>query len=100
MIIISQTDSLAFDFHQATRFTLDPAKNAVFAKFSDGHGELLGVYDEKSHAKHVIGMMVTAYCEGRTVFHMPDQVDVRAELMNRHCQPVRSTGAGKSHGGT
>ena len=99
MLILSQSGALLIEFSKPMKYSVDPA-GKVFAAFVEGHSELLGVYDVKEHAKHVIGQMAAAYIEGRRMFYMPDAVEVRSELMNRHCKPVRITGAGNSHGGT
>lgn len=100
MLVFSQSGAILFEFQKPLRYLVDYKDSRVFAAFVDGHCEMLGGYDNKEHAKFVLGRMAQAYDDGRSIFYMPDAVEVRGELMNRHCKPVRSTGAGKSHGGT
>ncbi len=100
MLVVSQFDDVLFEFQKPLRYAVDGAKSRVFATFADGHSELLGAYDSKEHARYALGKLILAYNDGYRMFYMPSAVEVRGELMNRHCKPVRSTGAGKSHGGT
>lgn len=100
MLVVAQSGAILFEFQKPLRYLVDYKDSRVFAAFADGHCEMLGGYDDKEHAKFVLGKMAQAFNDGRSVFYMPDAVEIRSELMNRHCKPVRSTGAGKSHGGT
>lgn len=100
MLVVSQFDDVIFEFQKPLRYSVDGVKGRVFAVFPDGQSEQLGAYDSKEHARYALGQLMSAYNNCCRVFYMPSAVEVRGELMNRHCKPVRCTGAGNSHGGT
>lgn len=99
MIVISQKGDLVFEFSKAINFSTDP-NGGVYVKFPNGESNQIGIYDCRDHARHVLGTIVAASIEDQARFDIPDRIEIRSLLMNRHSRPIRRTAISNSHGGS
>lgn len=100
MLILTQNSSVLINTGDISYINTDTAGRVFAAIKGEERPRILGGYDDAGSAKHVLGVIAYAIADGVRVFTMPDEVEIRSEMMTRRSSgPVRRNG-GSSHGGT